>query len=1191
MSYRLHALRALCLAVAAWPLAAHAQPIDFNRDVRPILSNKCIACHGPDANTREANLRLDTPDGLFSERDGNAAFVPHHPDKSAAIERILSDDEFARMPPADSNKSLTAAERETLVQWVKQGATWQPHWAFISPKLPAIPNVQQTAWPQNAIDRFILAKLEGQGWTPSKPANRETLIRRVSLDLIGLPPTPDEVDAFVQDDRPDAYRRLVDRLLESPHYGERWARRWLDLARYADTNGYEKDRPREIWPYRDWVIKALNADMPFDQFTIKQLAGDMLPNPTQDDLIATGFHRNTMLNEEGGIDPLEFRYLAMVDRVATTGTTWLGLTTECSQCHDHKYDPISHREYFGLMAFLNNADEPELPLPNPTLDAQHAANLEKAAKLLADLPNQWPSASKWQPAPLLEVRTQSGETPKRLPDGSLLFTAPGPDQETYTLILETEATSVAELQLLALADENLPRNGPGRVPHGNFVLSEIRVAAGPRENPADLRPVPLASATATGEQAGFPPSAAIDGKPNTGWAIHNPSQPWNKDHQLTLAFASPVEHSGGVRFVIEIDQHHGQHHTIGRLRIDLPTATLNADTSPAQRATAAFEKWITEQQASSVAWRTIRPNAATSNLPLLTIEPDDTVFVSGDTTKQDTYELTLPLDGQPIRAIRLEALPDPRLPEGGPGMTYYEGPRGDFFLNEFHLFAGGQRVPIASATQNYANSSFGGNGATAQLTIDDDFQTGWSIHGRQGERHQAVYQLAEPLSASAISLKMTFGRHYPSSLGRFRISVTNETGAQAHDFNPAVEQLLAQPPATWTAAERQQVFEEFLLSAAELAERAKQIRSLRKQPDYPSTLIFKERPPENPRPTFIHNRGEYLQATDEVAPESIAALHPFPETLPNNRLGFAQWLMRPENPLTARVVVNRHWSAFFGRGLVPTLQDFGFQGETPSHPELLDWLALELQRQDWSIKSLHREIVLSATYQQSYEVTEQDRARDPNNIFLGRAPRLRLEAEVIRDAALVATGQLVPQLGGPPVRPPQPPGVTESAYGSPTWNADSHGNRYRRGIYTFTKRTAPFAMFSVFDAPSGEECIARRDVSNSPLQSLTLLNDEMFVELARALGKQLATQPQDDAHRATQAFRRILARNPTPQERARLVKFVTTTRENFRTGGSNPIPLATGDTPAQPPENTPEIATWTALTRALLALDETITRP
>ena len=620
------------------------------------------------------------------------------------------------------------------------------HWAFVAPERPAPPEVANVDWPKNAIDQFILRGLESTLLKPSPPADLRTLARRVSLDLTGLVPTTDELDRFLQDaeraSADEAYGQLVDRLLAAPRYGERWARQWLDLARYADTNGYEKDQPRSIWPYRDWVINALNADMPFDQFTIEQLAGDMLPEASLSSRVASGFHRNTMLNEEGGIDPLEYRFYAMVDRVATTGTTWLGLTLGCAQCHTHKYDPISHQEYYQLMAFLNNANEPELALPDEQVEAEHDEQLRRADELVEQLPQHWP------------VETRDGES-------------------------ATDLTARKQ--------------------------------------------------------------AALD---------------------------------------------------------------------------AHFDTWLQEQTSQATDWKTLTPITAESERLLLTIADDASVFVSGDATKLDTYRLTFLPTGR-ITAIRLEVLPDPRLPDFGPGLTYSEGTKGDFFLTDFSLQADGKKIEIAEATHSYAADKFGQQ-VSAALTIDDSPLTGWAVHGRIGQRHVAVYRLAEPLdTADFLQLQMVFGRHFSSSLGKFRIAVTDRSDPpQASDMPSNVEAALLLTADRRSSDQSAAIHEHFLLTAPELAEQAKEIWQLRDHAKFPKTLVMQERPAHHPRATHIHNRGEFLQPTTAVEAGVPAALHDFDAAWPRNRLGFAYWLTSPQNPLTARVVVNRHWAALFGAGLV-----------------------------------------------------------------------------------------------------------------------------------------------------------------------------------------------------------------------------------------------------------------------------------
>ena len=1056
----------LCV-LAATRLFADDAP-DFSRDVRPILSQHCFKCHGPDDKARKGGLRLDIRDSATKEaKSGAVALVPGQPDKSELVARIFSTDEDELMPPPSTKRTLTPEQKDTLRRWVAAGAEYQQHWAFVKPKQAKVPDVsaqlsvlsaqskqhvqseklstEHWALSTNPIDAFILKRLLEANLAPSPEADPATLCRRIYLDLVGIPPTPAEQDDFLKSairNRQSAIETLADRLLASPRYGERWARKWLDLARYADTNGYEKDRPRTIWPYRDWVINALNADKPFDQFTVEQIAGDMLPGSTLDQKIATGFHRNTMLNEEGGIDPNEFRFHAMTDRVATTGATWLGLTLGCAQCHTHKFDPLTHREYFQLMAFMNNADEPDIDLPQADAEEQQKKNTALAAKLLAELPEKW--AAKHAPKPVENSEAQ------------------------------------------------------------------------PQASSPDSTPTP---------------KPALDEK---------------------------------------------------------------------------FAEWLARERARTVQWQPLRPASAKSNMPLLTIEPDASVFRNGDISKSDTYELHFRDVPAGVTAIRLEALPDPRLPAHGPGMAFYEGPKGDFFVAEFTLHADGQPVKFSGATESYSKNTFGSTPTTAALMLDGDPQTGWSTAGRMGERHTAVLTLPSP--AAAISsggdwtVKLAMGRHYACSLGRFRISITTDARpAVARDLPSETESLLALPDEKLTAAQRVRLREEFLLSLPELKDEASRIRTLRKPVRPPATLGFRERPPENPRPTFIHNRGEYLQPTEPVTPGVPAFLNPIAGNAKPDRLALARWLVSPENPLTSRVIVNRQWAAFFGRGIVKTTEDFGYQGEVPTHPELLDWLAVEFVKQGWSLKKLHRLIVTSATYRQSSVLSAQKSvlsipksgagdqkqgnasgvplstehwalSTDPDARLLSRFPRTRLDAEIIRDAALASGGLLVEKIGGPSVRPPQPEGVTEAAYGG-GWTPSTGPDRWRRSLYTFSKRTAPFALYNTFDGPTGEACIPRRDVSNTPLQALTLLNDIVFTEAAQSFGKILAGRNASDAEKLDEAFRRIVCRKPADDERATLLKFFQTQRARLTDG-----------------KPSADAAAWSALVRALFSLDEVVTK-
>ena len=1003
--------------------ATGANAPSFARDIRPILASRCFVCHGPDENHRKGDLRLDEREAAIEA----AVLVPGKADDSELIRRILSTDPDEQMPPPEAKEQLSEKQKTLLRDWVNSGGEYEPHWAFVKPVRHAPPSSKFDNRVGNDIDRFVFAQLESEGMAPSSEADRYALVRRAYLDLIGLPPTPEEADAFVADTDPRAYENLVDRLLDSPQYGERWARVWLDLARYSDTNGYEKDRPRSIWPYRDWVIKSLNADMPYDQFTIEQLAGDMLPNATLDQRIATGFHRNTMLNEEGGIDPLEYRFYAMVDRVATTGTVWLGLTANCAQCHTHKYDPILHTEYYGLMALLNNADEPDQPIPDP-------------------------------------------------------------------------ATVTQRDQLLARIDK----------------LEGELVSA-------------------------FPPLPETDKKADSATEAERRQQ--------------------------------------------------NFDQS--------FSHWLDQQRETAVAWTIQRPTKLKSNLPRLEVLDDGSIFSTGDITKRDVLTLTFHIaaDQLPITALRLEALPDDRLPAGGPGRAYYEGRKGDFFLSEVTAMLGDAPVTFSGGSQSFGKISIGSGSAKTENVFDGDGSTGWATAGREGEAHQIVLNLKEPLAtAGELTVELLFERHFAASLGRFRISTTSDEGTPAATtLSVDLEAALASNGEI-DEPTREQLRRQYLRVAPELAEARKPIDALRNRlPELPHTMVLLERPADNLRPTHRHHRGEYLSSRELVDPH-IPAVFDDGSPAPTNRLAFARWLVSDHNPLAARVAVNRAWQEFFGTGLVATADDFGTQANPPTHPKLLDWLATEFVANGWSLKTLHRLIATSATYRQSATVTPELLERDPNNELLARGPRFRVPAETVRDIMLKASGVLSSKMFGPSVYPPQPASVTGLAYGGTAWNTSAGEDRYRRSLYTFSKRTAPFAAYTVFDAPTGEGCVARRSRSNIPLQALTLLNDDMFLEMARALATNVAGQSpstdSDSATFATTIFRRLLTRPPTDAELAAIVGYQRTQLGRLNSGDLKAADIL-GDKAAKgsTPEQHSNQASWVMVARALMNLDETITHP
>ena len=1185
---------------------------DYGQDVRPILSQFCFKCHGPDEAKREAGMRLDLrEEAIRTAGSGERPIVPGEPGASELIRRLHSADPDQRMPPASTKMQLSEAQKETLRKWIASGATYKPHWSFVAPQRPSVPPVQNPSWSRSPIDRFILAKLESENLSPSEEADRYTIVRRVFLDLIGLPPSPDEADEFVNDRSPDAYERLVDRLLASPHYGERWGRRWLDLARYADTNGYEKDRSRSIWPYRDWVIKSLNANLPFDQFTIEQLAGDMLPGAGLDQRIATGFHRNTMLNEEGGIDPLEFRFYAMTDRVATTATVWMGLTLGCAQCHTHKYDPITHRDYYSLFGLLNNADEPEIDVIRPDIAARRADLERKIASLQADLPNRFPLPEDFEWTPVRPTMTTSsqGAQLEVQSDLSVLVTGPTPETDVYTIQLESELADITAIRLETLVDDRLPSKGPGRTPHGNFVLSEVSAKVGFADEKQE--PIKFASASADFSQENFAVAQVIDGQSKSGgWAIHGPGQ-WNVNRKAVLVLDRPARNAGRLsKWTIQLEQQFGKQHTIGKFRLSFGRRRTELPGSESERRVAhrnqKFGDWLKLEQGRAVTWTPLQPIKAVSTLPLLTILDDGSVIASGDMSKRDLYDIQFAppvVTGadatRPWTAIRIEALPDDRLPKGGPGRVYYEGPFGDFFMSEIQVTANGKPVKLTRATQSFAN---GGN--TAAMALDGNQQTGWSINGGQGKSHVAVFQFEQPIDrASRFDLSLLFERYYAAGLGRFRVSVTDDSrGVEASTVPLELESdLLASRSASNVSISEianrfPRLLTHFCEVAPELAAERQAIATLRGQlPAFPTTLVFQERPANNPRPTHRYQRGEFLQPKELVTPGILSALPPLPADKPANRLSFARWLMSPANPLTGRVTANREWAALFGRGLVRTLDDFGSQGTMPTHPALLDWLAVELSGTEadmapraprWDLKRFHRSLTTSATYRQSSKVTAGLLARDPGNEWLARGPRSRLEAEIVRDAALRISGLLSDKMQGPSVFPPQPASVTtEGTYGGLAWNVSPGEDRYRRTLYTFSKRTAPFAMSLTFDAPSGEACVARREVTNTPLQALTLLNDTVFIEAAQALGREFASSEGSVPERLQRVFRRCLTRPPTEDELAMVQRFYNTQRARLE---SNQLDSKLVAGPGS--DNVIDRAAWTLVARSLLNVDELVAK-
>jgi hypothetical protein len=879
--------------------------------------------------------------------------------------------------------------------------------------------VTTPGWERNPLDRFVLARLEHEHLSPSRDADRFTLLRRVTLDLTGLPPTPNDVDAFLSDTSRDAYEKVVDRLLASPHYGERWARPWLDLARYADTNGFEKDNRREIWKFRDWVIDALNKDMPFDQFTIEQIAGDMLPNATTEQKIASGFHRNAMTNEEGGVDPEESLYEVLVDRVNTTATVWLGTTLGCAQCHNHKYDPLSQRDYYRMLAFFANTDyetrtasdgtrfaEARLDLATPQQEQARATmqadidrldrELRTVTPALRDEQAQWERSvraaeNQWTAVAPREAAATNGVVLKMLPDGSVLASGANPALTSYTVTADTTLQGITGLRLEALPDASLPRGGPGRDGYGHFRVTGIRVEIAPASRPDQGQAVSFKTLKVDDSAAAFQPADLLgENRRGGSWAINAMRDAERVARHGVLAAETPFGFPEGTRITVRIQHLDGTiGQGIGRFRLSVTTAVD-------------------------------------------------------------------PLAGAEIPA-RLRPVLD---------------------------------LPVERRS---------------------DAQ---------------VADLASVFRPIAPSLKPT------------------------RDALAAARKALADL-------------------------------------QIPSTLVMKEKPSFE-RPSYeVRVRGSFTSRGERVYAGTPSALHPMRDDQPINRLGLARWLVDERNPLVARVTVNRLWEQLFGRGLVETSEDFGTQGSPPSHPELLDWMATEFIEKGWSQKAILRLIVTSSTYRQSSVVTPQLVERDPYNRLLARGPRFRMEAEMVRDAALAAAGLLSETMYGPSVFPLQPAGIWNQPYSSDKWTTSSGEDRYRRSLYSFWRRTSPYPSAMTFDATSREFCTVRRVRTNTPLQALTLLNDPASFEAARALAKRMVPAGPDARSRVAFGVKLVLSRVARPAELDHLVALYRSERDHYlaKPGAAVQVLAETGLRPV----DAADLAAWTIVANVLLNLDEAVT--
>ncbi len=1005
------------LGLVAWPLlagSALAAPVDFNRQIRPILSANCFACHGPDNAERKADLRLDTKEGAFADLGDHFALVAGKPDESELVRRISSADPDDAMPPADSAKKLTPEQIELVRRWVAEGARWQEHWAYAKPVRPAVPQTNAAPSMSNPIDLFIRAKLADAGLSPAPEADRVTLVRRLSFDLTGLPPSAEQVDEFVGDPTPQAYENLVDRLLASPHYGERMATYWLDVVRFADTNGYHGDNHRDIAMYRDYVIQAFNQNKPFNRFTVEQLAGDLLPEASRETKIASGYNHLLMTTREGGAQAKEYLAKYAADRVRNVSVAWLGATVGCSECHDHKFDPFLTKDFYSLAAFFADIKEVAVGVQEQVMlpdegESQKLAQLEgRIAAIRPVLDTSTPELEaaqaaweqdilsrlpEWKPLKPTGAIAASGATMSVAEDGSVLVGGEGAASDIYTVVAPVDLSGISALRLEALTHDSLPGKGPGRAPKGNFVLSEIRCTIGPKADPAAARPLTLKDASADFSQEKMPATAAIDNNPKTGWAI----APQVGQEHLAVFEIQDAPTAAEAVLTFELLQSDGGFRNLGRFR-------LSATSSP-----------------------------------------------------------------QPVKA-------DPGAPK-----------------NILEILA-----------------------------------------------------VAEP-SRSA-EQKKTLAAHYRSI---------------APVLEPARKQL----------AEAEQAKAEFVKTI-------------------PTTLVSMS---VEPRAMRILPRGNWLsEAGDVVTPAVPAFLPPLgAHDRRATRLDLARWMTSPDQPLVARVFVNRLWKLAFGQGIVKTLDDFGSQGAAPTHPELLDWLAIEFVESGWDVKHLVKLLVMSATYRQSSAAGEPLRQADPYNKWLAHQSSFRLDAEMVRDNALAISGLLSPAIGGPSVKPYQPRGYWAHLNFPVREYENDHGeSQFRRGLYTYWARQYLHPSLLAFDAPTREECTVERPRSNTPLQALVLLNDPTYVEAARVFaGRIMANGGADTQARLHWAYRQSLSREPTAQELGLLSDLLEKHRSEYAADPSAAEQLlGIGETPNPKGLDHAELAAWTSVVRVLLNLHETITR-
>jgi hypothetical protein len=1061
----------LAVLAAVGCSAALSQPatVEFNRDIRPILSDRCYTCHGPDQSKRQSKLRLDTEAGAKSDLGGHFAIVPGNAANSELIRRVSSNDLARRMPPAYSGAAkLTDREIDLLTRWIAQGAAWQKHWSFIPPVRPALPQIRNEKWAKNAIDHFVMARLERESLEPLAEADARTLIRRVSFDLTGLPPTPAEVDAFLQDHSPKAYEKIVDRLLSSPHYGERMAAKWLDAARYADTNGYQTDAERSMWRWRDWVIDAFNHNLPYDRFTVEQLAGDLLPGATRDQIVATGFNRNHRQNGEGGIIPEEYAVEYVVDRVETTSTVWMGVTLGCARCHNHKFDPFTQREFYQMFAYFNQVPERG-------------------------------NAFKY------------GNSPP-------VITAPLPAQETQLKAVE-QKLAAAEQQASALEHQV----GPAQNAWERTVQASTRIDWAPSRSVAVHLPL---AGNLNGEITPDPPRSEkylylMENGPVLAPVAFTRQAAWKADGQYGTGPMGAVGEFDGKRYV-DVGN-------VGNFGF-YDSFTISA--------------WI---------------NPAAGSGTIVSHANDEAEGKGFGLSLKDGHLSASLVQRWLDDGVRLESEETVPLNRWSHVSLTYDGSR---LASGVRLYLDGRQLRTKIGL-DYMNQPF-------------DAKQPLRIGGGLGVENRFRGQMAEV-------------RVYRHALSPDEVAVLA--------VPEPVSSLVQVPAARRTAPQSAKLRSCFLDQYAPETIRTafRNVLDLREQRDrlvdsFPTVMVMQDR--AVPRETHVLVRGAYDQPAEKVEPGVPSVLTSGSPGLPTNRLGLARWLVAPSNPLTARVAVNRLWQMNFGVGLVKTVEDFGSQGEWPSNPELLDWLATEFVSNGWNVKALQKTIVMSATYRQSSRITPELMQKDPENRLLARGPRVRLPAEMVRDNALSVSGLLVDKIGGPSVKPYQPAGLWKELSGGDDYKQDHGSALYRRSLYTFWKRTAPPPMMMSFDAAGREACVVRELRTNTPMQSLNLMNDVTFLEAARKMAERMMREGgSKPADRIGYGFELATAHRPSEKELEILLSSFAYYRDGFQSDAvSASRYLAQGEAPRDMKLDVQELAAYAAVASVILNLDATLTK-